>query len=72
MPIDDDTERERRAEKNRDWAKVRAKAKAEPTSLPRPTSVYQSQTRKQVADRVQRAAGEALAALQDRQRSKDR
>ena len=63
MPIDHDAERDRRAARNRDWAKARARAKAESTPSPRPTSLYQSQTRKQVASRVQSAAREALAAL---------
>ena len=69
MPTDDEAERERRAEMNLDWAQVRAKARA--PAAARATSVYQSQTRKQIADRAQRAAGEALAALH-RQRSEDR
>jgi hypothetical protein len=70
MPIDDDAERDRRAARNRDWVKARARAKAESTPSPRPTSVYQSQTRKQVANRVQSAAGEALAALRRSTRKK--
>ena len=61
MPIDDDAER--RADKNRDWAKIRHRAKTEPTPSPYASSAHQSQTRKQVASRVQRAAAEALAAL---------
>jgi hypothetical protein len=70
MPIDDNAERDRRAARNRDWVKARAGAKAESTPSPRPTSVYQSQTRKQVANRVQSAAGEALAALRRSTRKK--
>jgi hypothetical protein len=63
MPIDENAERDRRADLNRNWAKERARAKAESTPSPRPTSVYQSQTRRQVANRVQSAAPEALIAL---------
>jgi len=72
MPIDDTAERERLAELDRDWAmmraraQLRAKAIAKRTPTPRPRR-DQSQTRKQVADRAQRAAGEALAALKCRQ-----
>ena len=69
MPIDDDAERDRRAEMNRNWAKERARAKAEGASSPHTDFIDQRLTRKQVANRVQRAAGEALAALR-RQREK--
>ena len=54
MWIDDGAEREHRGAMNADWAQVRAKAR--PPASARPTSAYQSQTRKQIADRVQRAA----------------
>ena len=66
MPVDDDADR--RADKNRDWAKIRHRAKTEPTRSPYASSAHQSQTRKQVATRVQRAAGDALAALRRHQR----
>jgi hypothetical protein len=53
------------------WAKARAqhKARTPPANAPR---VYQHQTRRQVATRVQRAAGEALANLQRRQRQENK
>jgi hypothetical protein len=72
MPINDTAEREYREELKRLWAKMRAKArvraeaKAKRTPRARPRR-DQNQTRKQVAVRVQRAAGEALAALKRRQ-----
>lgn len=56
MSIDDAAERKYREELNRTWAKMRAKAKAR-------IEAKEGGTRKQVTSRVQRAAGEALAAL---------
>jgi hypothetical protein len=68
VPTDDDAQR--RAELKTKWAKARAqdKARKQPSQAP---VVGQSQTRKQVASRVQRAASEALAALR-RQREDGR
>ena len=65
MPIDDDAKRGYRVSRSRDWAivRVRARAKAAPTPSARPVFYDHPRTRKQVASRVQSAAGEALAAL---------
>ena len=65
MPIDDDTERERRAMMNGSWAKERARAnvRAQSTSSSRLVYLDPTHSRKQVATRVQLAAGEALATL---------
>jgi hypothetical protein len=71
MPIDDDAERDRRAAMTRNWAKERARAKAKRTPLPHTGFTDQRLTRKQVANRVQRAAGEALIDLR-RQREESR
>ena len=63
MPIDDDTERDRRADMNQNWARERFRAKAKRVSASRPVYLDPTHSRKQVAIRVQLAAGEALAAL---------
>ena len=67
MPIDDEADRESRAKLTRHWAKARAKAKAGETLTPRTAHFDQRATRKQVAIRAQRAAGEALTALRRHQ-----